>query len=125
MKWRNMMAYFPPVAPGNVAFQGPTANDTLEQLVSACLRGYGADKLIEKISVADINKIASNGYSPITAAVEGRNLEYILRLYEKGASLTSEDGFGKSAISRAEALPPGYRQLKDYIEALSKGQKNV
>ena len=119
------MAYLPPVTLGNVAFQGPTANDTLEELVSTCLRGYGDEQPIEKISVADINKIASNGYSPITAAVEGRNLEYILRLYEKGASLTSEDGFGKSAISRAEALPPGYRQLKDYIEALSKGQKNV
>jgi hypothetical protein len=125
MKWRNMMAYFPPVAPGNVAFQGPTANDTLEQLVSACLRGYGTEKLIEKISVADINKIASNGYSPITAAVEGKDLEIIFKLYEKGASLTSEDGFGKSAISRAADLSPSYRRIKDYIEAISKWQKNV
>jgi hypothetical protein len=125
MKWRNMMAYLPPVTLGNVAFQGPTANDTLEELVSTCLRGYGDEQPIEKISVADINKIASNGYSPITAAVEGRNLEYILRLYEKGASLTSEDGFGKSAISRAADLSPSYRRIKDYIEALSKWQKNV
>ena len=119
------MAYFPPVTSGNVAFQGPTANDTLEQLVSACLRGYGAEQLIEKISVADINKIASNGYSPITAAVEGGNLDYIFRLYEKGASLKSEDGFGKLAISRAADLSPSYRRIKDYIEALSKRQKNV
>jgi ankyrin repeat protein len=107
--------------------QGPTANDTLEELVSACLYGHGrtTEQLIEKISVADINKIASNGYSPITAAVEGSNLEYIFRLYEKGASLTSEDGFGKSAISRAADLSPSYRRIKDYIEALSKWQKNV
>lgn len=119
------MAYLPPVTLGNVAFQGPTANDTLEELVSTCLHGYGDEQPIEKISVADINKIASNGYSPITAAVEGGNLDYIFRLYEKGASLTSEDGFGKSAISRAADLSPSYRRIKDYIEALSKWQKNV
>jgi len=119
------MAYFPPVTSGNVAFQGPTANDTLEQLVSACLRGYGAEQLIEKISVADINKIASNGYSPITAAVVGRDLDTISMLYKKGASLTTTDGFGKSAISRGEDLPADYRRLKNYIEALSKAQKNV
>jgi hypothetical protein len=119
------MAYLPPVTSAVPNYKSLSANDKLEQLVSACRGGSAraVEALVRDMSPEEINKVSSSGYLPITAAVEGRDQEAVMALFKKGADFHKADDFGRSAVSMANEMPAGYWRLKLQIESLASAQK--